>query len=355
MCVPATCSRRFVWLSTDSYCKQSALRFRVERIVRVGLSLRVLLAREQFAARLRRLAAQGVFLGTSSWKYPGWFDTIYDRSRYVWRGRYSEARFERDCLAEYAQVFPTVSVDATYYKFPAVEFLQGLVAQVPVDFQFGFKVTGEITLKRFPNIPRSGARAGQVNPRFLDAALFADAFLAPCEAMRPQVGLLMFEFSRFGADEFSRGGEFVDVLDKFFGQLPRGWPYGVELRNRHWLRPEYFAMLARHGVTHVFNAWADMPPVDEQMKMPESETNPGLCAARFLLREGRKYEEAVKQFSPYGEIQDLNPAGRAAAAALVKRGLLSKGKTRVLIFVNNRFEGHSPGTIRAVLDQVESE
>jgi hypothetical protein len=140
-------------------------------MVPVGLSARVLLERENFAGRLRRLAAQGIFIGTSSWKYPGWFDTIYDRSRYVWRGRFSEARFERDCLAEYAEVFPAVSVDATYYKFPEPKFLAGLAAQVPPTFQFGFKVTDEITLKRYPHVPRSGARAGQPNPHFLDAAL----------------------------------------------------------------------------------------------------------------------------------------------------------------------------------------
>ena len=155
------------------------------------------------------------------------------------------------------------------------------------------------------------------------------------------------------ADEFSRGGEFVDALDNFFAKLPRGWPYGVELRNRHWLRPEYFEMLARHGVTHVFNAWADMPPVGEQHALPGSETNPALLAARFLLREGRRYEEAVKTFSPYAELKDPNPEGRAAAAQLVRRGLRSNGKTKVMIFVNNRYEGHSPGTIGAVLDAVE--
>ena len=329
--------------------------FVVERAARLGLSRVVLIERESLAARLRQLAAQGVFLGTSSWKYPGWFGSIYERDRYVWRGRFSNARFERDCLAEYAQVFPSVSVDATYYKFPERAFLEGLAAQVPQTFQFAFKVSDDITLKRFPQLPRFGRRAGQENAHFLDAARFTDDFLAPCEAIRDQVGLLMFEFSRFHADEFARGAEFIEALEAFLGKLPRGWPYAVELRNRHWLRPEYFAALARHGVTHVFNAWADMPPVDEQLKMPGSATNPGLYAARFLLREGRKYEEAVKQFSPYGEIKDPNPAGRAAAAALVKRGLQSKGKSRVLIFVNNRFEGHSPGTIRAVLDQAESE
>jgi len=314
----------------------------------------VLLLREQFAARLRRLTARGVFLGTSSWKYPGWFETIYDRDRYVWRGRFSNARFERDCLAEYAQVFPTVSVDATYYKFPAAKFLDGLAAQVPDGFQFAFKVTDEITLKRWPRVPRSGDRAGMENSRFLDAALFADGFLAPCEAIRSKVGLLMFEFSRFGADEFERAEDFIEALDNFLGRLPRGWPLGVELRNRRWLRPDYFAVLARHAVTHVFNAWADMPTIGEQLALPGSETNPSLLAARFLLREGRRYEEAVKQFSPYRELQEANTEGRVSAVKLIRRGLKSGGKTKVSLFVNNRYEGHAPGTIAAVLDEVEA-
>jgi uncharacterized protein YecE (DUF72 family) len=311
--------------------------------------------REELATRLRRLAAQGVFLGTSSWKYPGWFGSIYERDRYVWRGRFSQARFERDCLAEYARVFPAVSVDATYYKFPERRTLEALAAQVPDGFQFAFKVPDEITIKRFPNLPRFGRRAGRANGNFLNPALLLEAFLSGCEAIRPKVGLLMFEFSHFGASEFARGAEFVAALDEFLGKLPAGWPYGVELRNRQWLRPEYFASLARHGVTQIYNAWADMPPIGEQMTLPGSETNPSLLAARFLLREGRVYDEAVKRFSPYASVQEPNPAGRAAAAALVRRGVKSGGRTKVLIFVNNRYEGHSPGTIQAVVEQADAD
>ena len=72
---------------------------------------------------LEQLASQAVYVGTSSWKYPGWCGQVYDESRYVTRGKFSEARFERECLAEYAEIFPTVCVDAGYYKFPSF-FLQ---------------------------------------------------------------------------------------------------------------------------------------------------------------------------------------------------------------------------------------
>ena len=311
--------------------------------------------RDKLAAKLKELAAQGVFLGTSSWKYPGWFGSVYEQDRYVWRGRFSERRFEQNCLAEFAQTFPAVSVDATYYRFYERAALEELAAQVPEHFQFAFKVCSEITHRQFPQLPRFGSKAGTFNPHFLDANLFVDAVLAPLENLRGKVGVLMFEFSRFGPGEFARGAEFVEALDAFLARLPRGWPYAVELRNRTWLRPEYFAMLARHGVTHVYNAWADMPPVPEQMAMPDSETNPSLLVARLLLREGRAYEQAVKEFSPYAEIKDPNPAGRAAIVKLIRRALQRKGGTKAFIYVNNRFEGHSPGTINAIVRELEEE
>src|SRR5687767_6687434 len=87
---------------------------------------------------LRALAAQGVFMGTSSWKYPGWFGTVYDEQRYVYRGKVSEARFQEHCLAEYAALFSTVCVDAAYYRFPECDGLFRMAGQVPADFRFSF-------------------------------------------------------------------------------------------------------------------------------------------------------------------------------------------------------------------------
>src|SRR6266850_560473 len=113
--------------------------------------------REAIKLRAAELAAKGVFIGTSSWKYEGWFGQLYTPQRYEYRGKVAKTRFERDCLTEYAEVFKTVCVDAAYYTFPSEKYLAGLVEKVPADFRFGFKVTDEITVKRFPNLPRFGA------------------------------------------------------------------------------------------------------------------------------------------------------------------------------------------------------
>nr|UXE44111.1 hypothetical protein Hi04_10k_c110_00002 [uncultured bacterium] len=152
--------------------------------------------REGLAQRAADLAVQNVFIGTSSWKYQGWFGMIYNPLRYEYRGKFATTRFNRECLAEYAETFKTVCVDAAYYNFPSQQYLEGMTNQVPEDFQFGFKVTDAITLKKFPNLDRFGDLAGKPNEHYLNAELFAKAFLQPCEAIRANVGLLMFEFSR---------------------------------------------------------------------------------------------------------------------------------------------------------------
>jgi uncharacterized protein YecE (DUF72 family) len=226
-----------------------------------------------------------------------------------------------------------------------------MVSQVPADFQFALKVTDEITLNKFPNLPRFGRRAGKANDNFLKADLFASAFLGACAPFKASVGVLLFEFTRFHSADFARGREFVAALDEFLAKLPRGWRYGVEIRNRSFLQPEYFAMLARRGAAHVFNSWQDMPPLSEQVALPGSRTNPDFIAARLLLRPGRKYEEAVKLFSPYEHIKDPYPEGRSAAANLIKGATTGGNRTPSYIYLNNRFEGNAIESIAAILDE----
>ena len=305
--------------------------------------------RPRVAPAAAALASQGVFVGTSSWKYPGWCGQLYDQARYSWRGRFAEKRFEKLCLAEYANVFKTVCVDAAYYKFPDCRYLEEMTAQVPPDFLFGFKVTDEITIKHFPDLPRFGPRAGHPNPNFLNAELFVESFLEPCQSCRSQVGLLMFEFSKFHPRDFPDASSFAAALDQFLGALPRRWPYGVELRNPEFLRPEYFHVLARHQVAHVYNSWGDMPSLPDQIALPESDTCPSIAAARLLLKPGRRYEQAVQLFSPYKETKEVNEPARHAAAALVRSGL-QRPDRRTFIFVNNRLEGNALNTITAIIE-----
>ena len=206
--------------------------------------------RDKMKAQAAELAARNVFVGTSSWKYEGWLGQLYSPNRYKYRGKVARSRFERDCLAEYAEVFKTVCVDAAYYDFPKRDRLRALSDQTPGDFRFGLKVTDAIPLKQFPNLHRFGAEAGRPNADFLNADLFGTAFLGPCEAIREKIGVLMFEFSRFWPVDYARGRDFLADLDVFLGKLPKGWPYAVEMRNGPWLGQELLLNSRGFGLRH---------------------------------------------------------------------------------------------------------
>lgn len=308
------------------------------------------LDRDRLKSRLADLAAQNVFIGTSSWKYEGWCGTIYDESRYAYRGKFAEKRFNQNCLAEYAEVFKTVCADSAYYRFPDKRYLEPMFSQVPSDFLFSLKVTDDITIRKFPNLPRHGQKAGKQNENFLNADLFASAFLRPCEEYKRNIGLLIFEFSKFYPTDYQHGRDFVADLDRFLGELPKGWHYGVEIRNKHFLHPDYFSTLSRHGVTHVYNSWADMPPISEQWKMPGSRTAKVL-GARFLLTPGRTYKQSVELFEPYREVKEPNPDARAAGAAIIHHAADGNDTETAFIYINNRLEGNAPTTASAMLDE----
>jgi uncharacterized protein YecE (DUF72 family) len=299
----------------------------------------------RLAPKLKVLAEQGIYLGTSSWKYEGWLGSIYTPERYMTRGKFSHRKFEDECLAEYAEVFPAVGGDFSFYQFPAPEYWKKLFDSAPQTLLFGLKVPEEITVPKWPGHARYGARAGQENPSFLDHRLFDAAFARPLEPYRDRIATMMFEFGTFAKAVFPNAAAFCEQLDSFLGALPGGFHYGVEIRNREYLGPDYFGMLARHHTAHVFNAWTRMPEIGVQAGMAGAFT--GDCiAARALLRCGQTYENAVKTFEPYRLVREPNPATREALRKLAEAAKASK--TPAFLFVNNRLEGNAPSTIEAV-------
>lgn len=303
------------------------------------------------ARKLNSLAEKKIFLGTSSWKYEGWLGQIYSPERYFTRGKFSQKRFEEQCLEEYAETFPIVCGDFSFYQFPSPEFWSKLFATAPHRLQFAFKVPEEITVKRFPTHARYGRRAGADNPNFLDAALFAELFLEPLRPYGQRTQLVIFEFSPMAKSVMPDAYAFLSQLEAFLEALPRGGEnprYAVEIRNVDFLCPEYFALLKEYGVAHVFNAWTRMPELGEQMALPEAFTT-NFVVSRALLRKGRPYEQAVQAFQPYQRVQDPNPAARDALRDLIRRQL--GNQQTAFIFVNNRLEGNAPQTIEAVIDE----
>lgn len=297
--------------------------------------------RAELSRRLRALAAENIRIGTSSWKYPGWIGQIYSEDRYRTRGRFSQKRFEAECVAEYAETFPVVCGDFSFYQFPSPEFWQRLFARAPAGLEFALKVPEEVTVEVFPRHARYGPRAGTRNESFLNADAFAALFLEPLTPYHGRIGPLIFEFGARGTSP----REFLARLDPFLDALPKTFRYAIEVRNREYLTPRYFESLKGRGIAHVLNSWTKMPPLSEQIAMAEAFPA-DFTVVRALLRPGRSYEEAVAKFQPYDKVTDENPEARDALRRVIQR--MREERRAAYIFVNNRLEGNAPETIRAV-------
>ena len=91
-----------------------------------------------------------------------------------------------------------------------------------------------------------------------------------------------------------------------------------------------------------------MPTIGEQAAIPGAFPAE-FTVVRALLRQGRAYEDAVKQLEPYDKIKDENPEARDALRAVIDR--MREERRAAYIFVNNRLEGNAPQTIRAIVEE----
>ena len=287
----------------------------------------------------RRLPAH-VRFGTSTWTYDGWTGDVYHRS---YRGAQPARRLE-----EYARypLFRTVGIDSAFYDPPSEAVLAEYARALPPGFPCVSKVWDRITAKRFNQDRRWGNLAGLRNPDFLNADLFKDAVLGPhARAFRDHVGCLVFEFQAMRGKDLPKTVEWAEQLDGFLTALPRDFRYAVELRNPELLDPLHGAVLARHGVAHVFNSWTEMPPIGAQLDLPWVFPA-DFTVARALLRPGRLYADAVKLFEPYDQVREPIPELREDLLRLIAEA--TRQRMEALVLVNNRAEGNAPGTIRAL-------
>lgn len=284
-----------------------------------------------------------VRFGTSTWTYEGWQGQIYKKS-------YAKSAFARECLGEYCQylsdgepLFRTVGNDATFYRPPTAGQLRLYLRQIPEDFEMCCKVWEEITIPAFAKHVRYGPKAGQPNPRFLDAALFNDLVLTPYREapFEAHTGPFLFEFQQHSMPS----QEFCGRLDAFFSRLPTDFRYAVEIRNASLLGTEYRKVLENHRVAHVYNHWSWMPPLAEQHRRMKRFTAP-VTVFRLLTPLNMAYEAAKKRATPYNKIVGELPEMRKDTVRLLQQAVTENRKAYVL--VNNRAEGNAPLTIHAL-------
>jgi len=286
---------------------------------------------EEVEALGRRLPG-GVYLGGSTWSFPGWAGLVYDRS-------WSPARLAREGLAAYARhpLLRGVGVDRTHYAPVEAMELAAYREQVPEEFRFLVKAHEACTLARFPEHARYGAARGQENTLFLDPKYAADQVVAPfVEGLGPEAGALLFQFA---PQSLGSPASFAERLEAFLGALPRGPVYAVEVRNRELLTAEYGDALAAVGACHCHNVHARMPDIRAQARLVGSHRGP-LTVIRWLLGPGMTYEEAGRRYAPFNRMAAPDLTNRRAVADLAREAVAA-GRP-FLCTINNNAEGCAP-------------
>ncbi|MEZ4326350.1 MAG: DUF72 domain-containing protein [Polyangiales bacterium] len=284
----------------------------------------------------------GVRFGTSSWTFPGWHGAVYQR-QYP-----SQAAFVRESLAEYARhpLLRTVGIDRSFYgPIPEAE-LAAYAAQLPKGFRACMKVWERVTTRVFPEHPRYGDNAGRPNPDFLNPDLFREHVVEPVlAAFREFIGPLVVEVPPSRAPIDAAAWE--TALVRFLEAAPDALQFAVEVRDRELLTPGYFPILRDHGATHVFNFWSRMPDIGAQLALPGCMPGP-FVVARLMLPPGMAFEDARQRFTPFDRIVQPQPKMRADVVRLI-RAAVDRG-FEVYVIVNNKAEGSSPLTVRALAE-----
>ena len=293
------------------------------------------------AAEIARRLPANVFFGTSSWSFPGWAGIVYPRAA-------SEAALAREGLRDYARhpLLRTVGIDRGFYAPIPEKDLIRYADQLPPGFPCCAKAPAAVTAPELP-----GER--KANADFLRAERFASDMLEPFRSVfADHAGPFLLQFPPASPERRLLPALFAAKLGVFLARLPRDFRYAVELRDPALLTEDYRRVLASNGIAHVYNYVTSMPMPEDQAAAVPLDTAP-FTVIRLLLAPGTRYNDRREEFVPFDRIVAPDLEMRRQVVALARESS-SLGRD-VFVLVNNKAEGCSPLTIRALAELLTKE
>jgi uncharacterized protein YecE (DUF72 family) len=307
-------------------------------------------------ARLARHLPEQVYLGTSSWAFPGWQGLVYEN-------QYTETRLARQGLAAYSRhpLLRSVGIDRAYYQALDTAEWARYARQVPDRFRFVIKAASAITDAVLRGPRHAPGQAAAPNPRFLDAAYATERFVMPAlEGLGAKAGPLVLQFAPMPSELTRAPHALIERLADFVSRLPAEHAgvrpiYAVELRNPELLTPRLVHRLREAGARLCVGIHARMPPVARQaaalraMDGQSTEAQPApdqawsLCGplvVRWSLHAGFGYEQARSRYAPFNRLLDADLVTRGTLVHLIRVAVRS-GQSAFVI-VNNKAEGCAP-------------
>jgi len=246
-----------------------------------------------------------IILGTQGWSYKSWVGNFYP-----------DATVTTKYLAAYAQQFRAVEIDSTFYGAPRASTVEKWRDGTPANFRFTAKFPQAITHEKM----------------LKDAQGETFQFLDTLQILGDKLGPVLMQFPyQFKPDQ-------KDALARFLEQLPTNFRYALEVRHKGWLNDEFFQLLEKHRVAFALADYAYMPKVirattdftyirwlGNRKDVPDDEYD------RVRIKREKELDDWAQV------IAEMNEKGVA-----------------VWGFANNHYQGHSPATIRALMERLDT-
>src|SRR5262245_54418595 len=134
-----------------------------------------------------------VSIGTCGWGYADWAGVFYP-----------DGLPECERLPYYAEHFPIVEADSTFYGCPRLDTVLSWRDKTPPGFRFSLKVPKVVTHDK----------------ALLDCRQELGRFLTAARALETKLACCVLQFAYQKRSEFSSLGEFLARLDQFLGDWP---------------------------------------------------------------------------------------------------------------------------------------
>jgi uncharacterized protein YecE (DUF72 family) len=170
-----------------------------------------------------------VRIGTSGWSYNHWTDVLYPPGMPPARR-----------LARYAEVFDTVELNASFYRWPKDSTFAGWRDQLPDAFTMSIKAHRGLTHYR----------------RLASPEPWIERFERCWQLLGDCHGVLLVQLHPEQHRDDAR-------LDSFLSSVPAFIRVAVELRHPSWNDPAVYAVLASHRAAYVVMSGAGLPCIPQ--------------------------------------------------------------------------------------------
>lgn len=238
------------------------------------------------------------FVGCSGWQYKDWKERFYP-----------EGVPQKEFLNYYAEHFPSVEVNATFYRLPAEKTFRKWREETPEDFLFTLKGSRYIThLKKLKEVTS-----------------YVEEFYERLEPLKEKLGCILWQLP----GNFKKNERNEEKLEAFCKVLPSEVPRVIEFRDPSWFEEGTRERLARWGIVPC--------SVSSSFEVPETVE---MTNGTVYLRFHGKGKERYKYFYEEDELRQWADA------------LKAKGVRTVYAYFNNDYDAHAPMNAKSFISML---